>query len=249
MVLVGVHHIWVNASTVEAEGYVLNTGHQSSTGPILVHGLLYSPTGSDLTLDQQVDSAKPWAPGEVRPWKARFADAPPMPYRTVVNIFADESYWTYETACLAPDGSTTEGCRPFPTPRWTTSTEPGLWPSFLECCEWVPPPVDVYAMQCEIRGQLECTAVVENWRGDALDPLAEVLVRVADEEPVMRDEVDIGGRFPGREKRDVRFSVDWLPNVVLQPNASYEVELRVGNATLPKSFANETVRVPALQSE
>ena len=68
-------------------------------------------------------------------------------------------------------------------------------------------------------------------------------------DPIIRDEVDIGGRFPGREKREVRFGAEWLPGNVLQPNASYDVELRVGNASLPKSYANETVHLPALPEQ
>lgn len=248
----GVHYRFVDEATVEAEGYLINLGETTFDDESFeVKGAL---RGKELDF---ADEATPiagtgWKPGEARQWTAVFGKIPETTFRLTVEVTEDLWPWAYVMPCKDKDGVARDACTfPGPSERITPDNEHGWYDQLRACCEWLPPPFDVYDLECAIRGRdLACAAVIWNHARESGAASAEVTLyalpiedltpkRTATTRPV-----EVGSPLAPGEERRIEFVLeDILTDVSGEPSPRYEVALRASRQDMPKSAANETIIV------
>lgn len=244
----GSHFVRSQTDDVVAEGYLINTRGTPWDSRTFILGAVLLGSESDITPNKEVPSGRDWGPGEVRKWSATFSDSPREPQKLLVSVNA-EPYWIYVSRCRDPQGVVVDEAKCpgiVQRPESSEETEDRFSEMLLECCEWVPPQLNINELECRVElSYVACTSQVINFkqsdiRVDAEAVLTEVAVMAgAGKREISRYELG-SLTFVGDSTRTFDFDTSLEPLPLIEAGHTYSMELRLSNSVVPRSIANET---------
>lgn len=248
----GVHPIWHADNTVEVRGYFVNQGPDViplsegswvvSTGITLSTPDGYAPDWAAVDNIKVGDAA--WASGGVLSFSHRFSEIAPNGTPLILDIVsvAAARVPRYIYPCFDENGLITSPECDFPALKDQTYvypwTEPRYFPRTLECCGWLPPPVDPVDLACARNiSAIDCSFTGWNWWNETATVEGDWNL-TAERADGSVDEVG-RGMVPPEEyapgtRREIRVTV---PGLVDPSMTSMVLHIRLWRSSLPASVS------------
>lgn len=175
----GVHPIWHADNTVEVRGYLVNLGpdpipRDGDEWAVETRITVRTPdnyTPQWGTVDIVKLGDHDWAAGEVLSFSHHFPKQAPAGAPLVIDIgsVAAKDVPSYLYPCFDRDGPVMN-LPECDSSLWSEEyyvlpwTEPRYFPRTLECCGWLPPPVDPVDLTCARNvSSIDCSFTAWNW--------------------------------------------------------------------------------------
>lgn len=244
----GGHVRWVDESTVEFEGYLINpTNRTLDFASFGVSGVLVGVEERVITREVSYPEGKGWKPGEARQANVVWRDVPRGAYATETHV-VEQISWPYVIPCQTPEGEPASTCLVTQTPRITPATEAEWHDELLACCAWIPPPFDAYDLACKVEGaDIVCEFVVLNFTNATEEGRLQLIVTShgpAAAQEVARKSFEFGEPMKAGEARPYRVVLEGAAADLLgSPATEYKAQIQAARLDLPKSASTEEAPV------